>query len=176
MPFLKHVFLLLFLVKAFFILFVPYTFDDFLYSNEEIAIAILFILFIATMQKFFGQTFFDAFMEKKKYLRELHQTFTKETTVFLKKERFFLKGMQGVTEYFPLCDDVFFPGKKNQIPFEKKLESNRIHRVYEEQFGHLKKVSHLDSESIAFGFLMVFIETYSNGKEMDSSKNQSWKI
>ena len=65
MSFTKQFLLVLFFVKIIPVFFYPYTFDDFLYSNEEIAIAILFIFFVATIEKFFGQTFFDALLEKK---------------------------------------------------------------------------------------------------------------
>lgn len=113
------------------VFFYPLNFDDFLYSNEEIAIAIIFILFIATIEKYFGGIFFDAFMEKARYVRELHDSFTKEEYNLLKNQKaksnlLYKKTLQDIfqsTTYF--LEILLF--------FSRKTKSNGIHRMYEEQ-------------------------------------------
>lgn len=154
MSFTKQFLLVLFFVKIIPVFFYPYTFDDFLYSNEEIAIAILFIFFVATIEKFFGQTFFDALLEKKNYLRELHKTFTKETFLFLKKQKENLEGMEQISETFPLMKDTLVS------PFllfslKKEREENEINQWYERQLEQLLLVRRSNEKYNPMTFIMI---------------------
>lgn len=159
MSFTKQFLLVLFFVKIVPVFFYPYTFDDFLYSNEEIAIAILFILFIATVEKFFGQTFFDALMEKKNYLRELHTTFTKETSIFLKKQKETLEGIEEISQTFPFTQDRFL-SESIRSSLKKKLEENQINQFYEVQLSQLLQSSTQDYAPMSFYHTYVFNEEF----------------
>lgn len=168
MPFLKQFLLILFLLRVLPVFINPYTLDDFLYSNEEIAILFLFILFIGTIERFFGQTFFDACMEKARYLRELHGTFTKENYVFLNNQKENLLRMKEISQMVPIEEkklqraSVFF----SFIGF--KLQSNEIHTFYEEQLQQLVPVRTEDSKPILSTFTKVFHEEFANPEETNA--------
>lgn len=172
MTFTKQFFLVLFFVKVFPVVVYPYTFDDFLYSNEEIAIAILFLLFVATIEKYFGQIFFDAFMEKKNYLRELHASFTKQKYVFLKKQKENLEGIKYISQNFPILEYMFL-SESFSFSFTKKLISNEINTLYDEQFGQLAQGSKEDNIRMAPIFRKLFHEEFSNENFSDGSFNQN---
>lgn len=172
MSLIKQVFLVLLFVKVLPVCFYPYTFDDFLYSNEEIAIAVIFILFIATIERYYGQIFFDAFMEKARYLRALHESFTKEKYEVLKKEKKDLGGFEQITQALFLQKNPFF---SEFLPVGlTKTKSNELDRQDGSEVHQLLQSPKIKKIKLNIPDMILEEELAEcNGNELPNSLNHS---
>jgi hypothetical protein len=148
MVFFKQIFATILFFKIFEIGFDCIGMDRFFFSNEEIAIAILFYLFVFNVKKSFGETLFRGLMEKGEYFLHMHQRFSNEKYISLESKKENLERMKNISKTAPL-DEYGGGTQEKRLFLKKKMRGNEINQFYDIQLAQILNLSGQNVENLS---------------------------
>lgn len=156
-PFFKQIFATVFFFKIFEITLDFLGMENLLFSNEEIAIAILFYLFVSNVKKSFGSDLLKGLLEKGEYLQDLHERFAKEKYIYLESKKKNFLGMKKMSKNFLLPKEFFEVQKIEQFfrmeqAFFEKILQKDIHQFYQKELPQVQMFSrqNLELDNVSF--------------------------
>lgn len=145
MAFMKQIFATVFFFKILEITFDFIGMDSLLFSNEEVAIAILFYLFVLNVKKSFGMNILKALLEKGEYLVYLHERFSKEKYMYLESKKENLGKIKKIETDFSFEKSVFGFEKIKHF-LQKKTREKVLYQFYQMELSQVQNISRQNAD------------------------------